>query len=271
MSEENKPIDMLQPTKKDLLYLLSLGRKITIWEAYKKISGKTDEELLNENLGGWYSAKRSLEKEGLIYEVDVESGRSKPITAYMNKYFERFTENNKTFESMFNTSKIKPIFNKYVAYFVDYILNEEILKAIPELDIINFPMILFILTSVYFKDPQHYNKILSDFSDKTKVTIQETISMYSNIFQVEITDIDQDYGCLLFYNIKEDLFKKLPIIAKRDMDFFKLIKGRTGLKEFIKNGIDIMPAELIKTMIMNQIRSGLKEIQNNDKIILEKT
>ncbi|MEM4177093.1 MAG: hypothetical protein QXS29_05985 [Nitrososphaeria archaeon] len=107
---------------KEKLLLLSLGRQTTPFEAAKRVLLRTPSP---SEMGQWYTVKNELKKSGFIIELP-QTGRMKPIKANVPKYFETilksaWPEPCGDYKTFFHENT--PLFEKYAARIVDFILN----------------------------------------------------------------------------------------------------------------------------------------------------
>lgn len=102
-------------TKKNLIWVYSLGRKTTVYEVAEAFKGQKGTDI---NLGPWYAEKNRLSDEGVIVELSRE-GRNKPFTSNIPKYLKFILKDNKDYNYISTETKI---FSKFVSRVVDFII-----------------------------------------------------------------------------------------------------------------------------------------------------
>lgn len=129
-------------TRKEQLFILTLGREITPYEAAQIITKKKPEDFHMGELGPWYNCKTELLEEGFVKEVPRE-GRSKPIKADLSLYIDLILKDKWEGEG-YNEFKQQQLdlFEKHAARIVDFLLEH---GSPEELDSIAYPFIFFLL------------------------------------------------------------------------------------------------------------------------------
>lgn len=216
---------------KEKLLLLSLGRTITPFDIAKRVIGRTPTP---SEMGVWYTYKDELKKEGLIVELPQE-GRTKPIRANIQRYFDIALKNiwekvEKDSYEQFLQENV-PLFEKYAARIVDFILEETDYKKGKYKDSILVPIAFFLAVRaslLHSNLPTHLYKVVKDLMAYAAPFFNYIFAFNSKLSEDEKRELQPTENVMKFYIVMLNLLEP-ELVKNAYIAFFKSLTDNSLL------------------------------------------